>query len=303
MNKPLLLTGAIVVLALSSCKHSEYEGYTSSENGLNYRFYNQNEYAPKAQVGEGISIRYMIKKHSNDSVIFDSKSGSPDGIKKLALSKSLCAGGIEDALMMMAKGDSASFIINSDSFFLKTNGLKQLPPFIKPGDHLDIFVKMVDIKTKQELEENQKQQQAQMQKEIERLQGEEAPAREKYLADNKITAKPTTSGLIFIESTKGKGNKPKPGDTVSVNYAGTTLDGKEFDNSFKRGQPIRFPVGRGMVIPGWEEGLQLMTKGSKAKFIIPSNLGYGPQGNQAIPPYATLVFEIELVDIIPGVSK
>jgi peptidylprolyl isomerase len=111
----------------------------------------------------------------------------------------------------------------------------------------------------------------------------------------------TPSGLQYIELTAGTGPAPKPGDTVSVHYTGTLTDGTVFDSSYKRGEPIKFPLGRGRVIPGWDEGIALMKKGGKARLIIPPQLGYGAQGaGGVIPPNATLVFEVELVDVQPS---
>ena len=95
----------------------------------------------------------------------------------------------------------------------------------------------------------------------------------------------------------GTGAKPKATDTVKAHYAGTLIDGKEFDNSYKRGEPLTIPVGG--VIQGWVEALQLMPVGSKWKLFIPSDLGYGDRGaGGAIPGGATLIFEIELIDIV-----
>lgn len=96
----------------------------------------------------------------------------------------------------------------------------------------------------------------------------------------------------------GKGSEVKDGDTVSVNYKGTLVDGKEFDNSYKRGQPFEFKVGEGRVIKGWDLGLVGMKVGGKRKLTIPSELGYGERGAGAdIPPNSTLIFEIELLEI------
>ena len=101
----------------------------------------------------------------------------------------------------------------------------------------------------------------------------------------------------------GTGAKAISGDTVFVHYVGTTLIGeKEFDNSRQRNQPFSFPVGKGMVIPGWDEGLQLLPKGTKAILMIPSKLAYGEQGAPGSPigPNAALVFDIEVLDVKPG---
>ncbi|MFQ6611048.1 MAG: FKBP-type peptidyl-prolyl cis-trans isomerase, partial [Fidelibacterota bacterium] len=107
----------------------------------------------------------------------------------------------------------------------------------------------------------------------------------------------TESGLLMIEHVKGSGELPKVGQTVSVHYTGTLEDGTKFDSSHDRGQPLSFAVGTGRVIQGWDEALLLMPKGSKRTLIIPPNLGYGDRGIGPIPPNATLIFEVELVDI------
>lgn len=106
----------------------------------------------------------------------------------------------------------------------------------------------------------------------------------------------TPSGLQYevIESTLGR--KPKATDTVRVHYEGTLIDNTLFDSSYKRGEPVSFPLNQ--VIKGWTEGLQLMSIGSKYKFYIPFNLAYGERGaGQQIPPYATLIFTVELLNI------
>jgi len=119
-----------------------------------------------------------------------------------------------------------------------------------------------------------------------------------FLAENakKDGVKTTASGLQYKVVTEGKGAKPKADDTVEVNYKGTLIDGTEFDSSYKRGQPVTFPVNG--VIPGWTEALQLMPVGSKFELYIPSDLAYGPGGTGGvIGPNQALVFEVELLDI------
>jgi FKBP-type peptidyl-prolyl cis-trans isomerase FkpA len=125
-------------------------------------------------------------------------------------------------------------------------------------------------------------------------------AGQKFLAENakKPGVKTTTSGLQYQVITEGKGAKPKAGDVVRVHYKGSLLDGKTFDSSYDRGQPVVFPLDQ--VVPGWQEGLQLMPVGSKYKLWIPANLGYGEKGTPGGPigPNSTLVFEVELIDIV-----
>lgn len=123
-------------------------------------------------------------------------------------------------------------------------------------------------------------------------------AGEKFLAENakKEGVKTTASGLQYEVLTEGKGAHPKATDTVTVHYKGTLLNGEEFDSSYAREQPVTFPLAN--VIPGWTEGVQLMTPGSKYKFYIPSALGYGERGaGVKIGPNETLVFEVELLSV------
>jgi len=109
---------------------------------------------------------------------------------------------------------------------------------------------------------------------------------------------PTKSGLEYNEIKAGKGKAAQKGKMVSVHYAGRLENGKEFDNSFKRGQPIDFKLGVGQVIAGWDEGIAMMKEGGTATLIIPPHLGYGERGaGGVIPPNATLIFEVELVKV------
>ena len=121
---------------------------------------------------------------------------------------------------------------------------------------------------------------------------------EKFLQDNatKEGVVTTASGLQYKVITEGTGRSPKATDTVLVHYAGTLINGTEFDSSYKRKEPIEFPLNR--VIPGWTEGVQLMKEGSKFQFFIPPNLAYGAGGAPPdILPNETLIFEVELLKV------
>ncbi|MBD0833307.1 peptidylprolyl isomerase [Aestuariibaculum sediminum] len=134
-------------------------------------------------------------------------------------------------------------------------------------------------------------------------------SREKRLAEEKaaieaeldklaVGFEKTESGLRYQIIQKGSGAKAEKGKNVSVHYKGQLADGTVFDSSYKRNQPIDFPVGVGQVISGWDEGIQLLNVGDKARFVIPSHLGYGSRGaGGVIPPNATLIFDVELMNV------
>lgn len=111
----------------------------------------------------------------------------------------------------------------------------------------------------------------------------------------------TASGLQYTEVQAGTGEAPNAGDIVAVHYTGTLTNGVVFDSSYERNEPLSFPLGVGYVIAGWDEGIGLMKKGGKARLTIPPELGYGARGaGGVIPPNATLIFEVELVDVTAG---
>ena len=130
-----------------------------------------------------------------------------------------------------------------------------------------------------------------------RLEAEKNAAEE---AMEKLAAgfEKTESGLRYQFIQRGEGKKAENGKTVSVHYTGQLPDGKVFDSSYPRKKPIEFPLGQGNVIEGWDEGIALLQVGDKARFVIPSHLGYGSRGaGGVIPPNATLIFDVELMDV------
>jgi len=151
-----------------------------------------------------------------------------------------------------------------------------------------------EAKVIQEFSESMKKKQ---EEKAHKLGEENKAAGEKFLAENKTKegVQTTESGLQYKVITAGSGVKPKATDTVKVHYTGKLLDGKVFDSSIERNEPVEFPVSG--VIPGWVEALQLMPQGSKWEVYIPASLAYGATGNQSIPPESTLIFEVELLEV------
>jgi FKBP-type peptidyl-prolyl cis-trans isomerase FkpA len=313
--KTITLTAIIAVLAITSCKNSPYPGYEQSENGLYSKFYKHDEKAIKAQEGDLLQISVTFK-NSKDSVLFDSKTQNRGGgdFVQIRLLKPSFKGSLEDALASMSLGDSASFLVSADSFFLVTNKEQTLPKFIEKGSMLTFEIALQKITSKAEVEKEQQKMMDEQKVMMELRKNEEPKTLAKYLEDNKIKTKPTESGLYYIEKTKGKGPKPVAGSVVKVNYTGHLLDGTIFDTSDEAAAkqagvyderrpygPIEFPIGQGQVVQGWEEALLMMSAGTKVQLIVPSSLGYGERGRRpSIPPFTPMVFDMELVSFGPA---
>jgi FKBP-type peptidyl-prolyl cis-trans isomerase FklB len=191
---------------------------------------------------------------------------------------------------------------------LKTQSIDVDPVTLLKGLNdgiMDAKPQMTEDEVKKILEELQKTLMAKQQEQAAKQQEQAKVVAEKnkkdgeaFLAANKKKEGVITmpSGLQYKVLNAGKGNSPKATDTVTVNYKGTTIDGTEFDSSYKRGKPASFPLNQ--VIPGWTEAVQLMKEGAKWELYIPSNLAYGERGAGAnIGGNATLIFEVELLSI------
>lgn len=236
----------------------------------------------------------VVQKTEKDSVLFNSYAmGHPVKIQAQA---SQNVGDLMDVLTMLTVKDSACVKIPTDSVFKGHED--QRPPFIPKGSSLVFTLKIINV---QSLEEA-----------LNEVKNAETAAANKYIADNKLNVTTTASGLKYVITQPSVKRKPVTGDTLLVNYTGRTLDGKVFDSSIKADaekaglnqpgrnyEPLPVIVNTGTVVKGWDEGLLLLNEGAKAEFIVPSSLGYGSEGSGDIPPYSTMVFDIELVKIKP----
>jgi len=285
MKNKLSLLGIMLLMVLYACHKNEQKFEVI--NGIKSHYFVKNKNSKSVKVGDVLvlNLRYTTM---DDSVIFDSKL-VPDFKMRLHHHDANIPT-IDDALAGMHVGDSALFLINAESFYVITKR-STLPKEFRQDDKLKFFVKVKDVLTFDNY-----------QNELERKNHSTAAMEEsllkRYLLHANIKEKPTADGLYYIETKKGTGEKPQPGDMVTVHYTGTFVDGKPFDSSLERGKPFTFKFGVGEVISGWDEGIAMMRKGGKAQLIIPSNLAYGSEGKPpVIPPYSTLIFDIELLDI------
>jgi FKBP-type peptidyl-prolyl cis-trans isomerase len=208
--------------------------------------------------------------------------------------ESLYPGDICTALRKLHLGDSATFIMNGDTFYHYFMG--QPFPFDKKELYFD--VKLLNIIPKEEFEKQQAEQMKQYEAMIEEFRLSEDSLINDYIKTNNIKVKPTNSGLYLMKNVSGKGKPVVKGSKIKVHYTGKLLDGTIFDSSVERGAPIDLVAGQGSVISGWEEALLLMKEGDHATVLIPSKLAYGSRGaGYTILPYTPLLFEMEIVEV------
>ena len=300
MKKSIFSMAAIAMLlvgSLSACtEKSPYPGYEKNESGLYYQFFTQN-------TGELPNVNDLLDV-AISCCVNDTTFIIPATENTMQLVEPLFKGDIFEGMAMMHKGDSASFIVNIDSTFVKMFHQPTLPEEFKSTDVMRFEVRLDDFYPESEYPARMAAKvKAAADEKIAKMKSDHPEETQQaaqdlaaFLEKNKIDAQPTESGLIYVMTQEGNGEKPEAGQMVQVHYTGRLLDGKVFDSSVERGEPISIPIGMGRVIPGWDEGIQMMSKGETGILYIPYYLAYGERDMGEIPPFSNLVFEVELVD-------
>ena len=301
MKKSILSMAVMAMLVtgtLSACgEKNPTSGFEKTQTGLSYQFFNKNE-GNVPQLGDLLELSIGCRVNDTTVII-------PAMENIMQMQESQFPGDLFEGLAMMHKGDSAAFIVNIDSTFKKLMGHPQLPEEFKSTDVMRFNVRLDDFYPESEYAKHmavkvKKASEERIAKMKEEHVEETATAAQQladYLSANKIDVAPTASGLYYVMTAEGNGEKPQVGQLVKVHYTGKLLDGTVFDSSVEREQPFQFPLGVGQVIPGWEEGIQLMSKGEKGVLYIPYYLAYGDRGaGDKIGPFSNLMFEVELID-------
>lgn len=290
------LIGIAATCLFSACDQVGGGSYETTDSGLQYKYVEEGE-GTSPQMGEILLIN-MTYSTADDSLLFDTKEqGGPVPIQI----DSSARGQIYELFSMLKKGDSVVSEISAQEVFVNTFNAP-IPAFIDSLSNITFNIGVEEVMNQEEfqayrMEMMRKQQEDMLAQQEEQIKIDSVKI-EEYLAENKIDAESTESGLYYVIEEKGSGIQPSPGDSVYVHYTGKLLDGTQFDSSLDRGEPLVIPIGQGMVIQGWDEGIMLLNKGAKATLYIPSPLGYGPRGSGgAIPPNSVLVFNVELVDV------
>ncbi len=297
-NFLLSIAGLSAILFASCGGKSPYPTYEEAENGTYFLLHTKGSGTTTVDTGGAVFVKIKFKT-ANDSVFLDINEATHAASYPMRVDKSEFKGDFLDMFMRLHAGDSASFFIRLDSLKAHYAEEFKFEPKYDTMKYLGFTVKVdsiYDRKKVQELRavaegEQKKQQEMMMQ-----MQAEEPAAIAKYIADNKIKATPSATGVYYVETTKGKGDNIKEGQTVTLKYTGKFTDGQIFDSSDKSGQPLVLTMGQHQVIPGMEEALVNMKKGGKATLVIPSAQAYRDGGGR-MKPFATLIFDVEITDI------
>ena len=308
MKKANSILFAIAMLAIAfstmSCKKSK-----TTSDGIKFTYIKQGTQAPKN--GEFILYHLIVKTGSDSTFISTYDQGVPG---YLEFNDSIpTQNGMDEIFLGLKKGDSIVFEANASKIF----GFN-IPFFLNENDLIKVRIGVIDVLDYQGVEAYfTALQEAQMKKQAEnsiRQLEIDTQLIENYLSENNIQATRTESGLYYVIESEGPGPQLEEGDLAFVHYAGFLLDGTVFDTSIRDlaissgvfsesrdnvggYSPLEVRVGMGQVIRGWDEGLSLLKKGDKAKFIIPSPLAYGERETGPIGPNSILIFDVEVTDV------
>lgn len=295
-TKKLALLACTVLLTFTySCSVFKKGGtkeqpFKTTESGIEYKILRDAKGDNHPVAGDFVEL--FISTKFEDSLIFDSRKDNNNKPVAFQIKDPEFHGDLSEAIILLTPGDSALFLVSVDSIIA---GDQRVQPWMEKGKMVAYTLELVSIKTLEQLREEKKIAAG------ERVAKEEQMLKD-YFKKNNINAKQTESGLFYAIQKEGTGDHPKQGQKVTVNYTGKLLDGTVFDSNldpkFNHMEPLTFAVGQGQVISGWDEGLSLLKKGSKATLYIPSHLAYGDQSpTPAIPANSILIFDVSLLNI------
>ena len=279
----LLVIVLVVSCSSSSNENDRFNGFEYAGNGVYRQVHYRGNNKPVWQDSDWVTVRmdYRLK----DTVLYSSKNSSGDSLT-FAMMTPMFKGDLYEGIKTMGVGDSVTFVVVADSFFLKTAHLTELPSFVRPGSPMYFDVKLMGHYTEKEYEALlKKKKKEQRQIEIEKL--------DNYLKENKIAINPTASGLYFIPIEKGSGRKPEKGEMCRVYLEVKQLDGTLLFNNFDK-DPLDVEYGKHFDTQGFQEGLGMLREGGKATLILPSPIGVGEKGREGVPPFTTIVYTVKL---------
>lgn len=289
MKRKLLFIGLLtgMVITFLSCA-GEHPGFKKTKSGIFYKLHVDNKGGEPATIGDILEMDMIYQ--TVDSILFDTKANNQP--MRLPLLEKQFDGDIYEALAILKVGDSATFILDAESFFLKTAGMMQLPEFITPGEKIYFHVKLNSARSETELADERNA----LMDQREALEPVELAA---YLEENNITVQPTASGLYYIEKVAGTGPVVKDGDKIKAHFVIKTINSPQLYSSYEVGNPLDVEIGRMFDNEGITEALKNVRMGTRAIVIVPSALAFGREGRgDMVPPHSTMVYEIEIVEVV-----
>jgi FKBP-type peptidyl-prolyl cis-trans isomerases 1 len=286
-----LLAGAFLIASITSCNK-----FKKTDSGLEYQIAKDSTGEVYPEKGGFITFWFEIKNDKDSTIDSQFADPNPVGIPTPEISYQPS---IEEAFRLLTEGDSAIFVLNSDSLYSKTFH-RPIPAGIVPGSNVKMIVRMGKVYTKKFVDSVmvvQEQQQKNQMVEEGIVYTKDSIEIQNYLKKNNLKGQATIGGAYVVKLKENKSTDIfiAPLDTIQTTYVGKLLiEGTEFDKS-PAGEYFTFVVGMGQVIKGWDQGFQKLKRGEKALLIIPSRLAYGSRGaGGAIPPNSPLVFEVEV---------
>lgn len=304
INSLILSAGLLVVsVSMGACQKKT----ETTSDGIEYTYIKEGSEKPNN--GEFVVYHFTAKTGSDSTFISSYDQPTPAYLQYNDSTERFS--GIDEIFLGLRKGDSIVVNATAEKIF----GATGTPPFLSSDENVTISIGVVDVLEEQVFQDyfndlfeaNQKKQ-----SELAEVQlAEDVKILEDYIAANNLDATQTESGLFYVIEEVGNGPEVEAGNTVAVNYTGYVLDGTVFDTSIESVarenntfmeqrpyEPIEVQVGMGMVIPGWDEGLQYLKQGSKAKLLIPSTLAYGSRpAGEVIKANSVLIFDVEVTEV------
>lgn len=306
-NRIIPVVLSMLMFFVWGCNNGSDE-FKHTPGGLTYKFYKQN----KAGIGvlKGDMVTADVVFRTIDTVFFVS-SRDLSVPYQFEILEPKFPGDIYDALLIMAVGDSATFIIDGDSLFLFDFEIQDYPDFINPETEVFMDVKVLDVMPQEDFKLEKNAYKDRLEKMRVDLKEKEENDIRSYLEENDFHVNPTESGLYYIELKKGSGPAVEQGKYLKVDYSAMFINGEIFEttkqdiaakynifDSLLNYQPFQYLQGDTLTIAGWNEGLSYMNQGGRGLLVIPSALAYGEQGIEGfIPPFTPLIYDVEILEV------
>ena len=277
----------LIAVTITSCSTGSKKGYTELSLGLAFKLQSIGESNTQIGLGDYISTHFQYLT-LDDSVFFDS-------YRKFQVKGNYGAGSIIPALLKMSEGDSASIIVNTLSFFTNIEE-SDLPNYLLSHPEFRIEIRINEIQSRLEFNQEKRM----FMEWIDEFHTSESDLIKRYITNSKLEVSQSESGLYFIPLKVGNNKKVKTGKRVWIHYTGRFLNGHFIDNSNTISNPVDYVYGTEMyLIDGLDEALGRMYEGEKALVILPSELAFGSFGSAGgiIPPYTTLIYELEVLKV------